>query len=201
MVLLAHGCHLVYKKHLDKKEIPMQVLRQILPHAADFKQFWKQAGPFAFALTSAEFPPVLLAEEEWIFGHTARDVLKELMQFNQKNMAFVPADFNPDNQGILRPENLIPWKIRHFPEEWNHMSTDFFVPRGHLTQAVADQIKGASGQEEKAREVGSAFFFLLEKNLEAMGYVLLKPRAGSRYAAIRKYLAEWEQDDADAGLV
>ncbi len=179
----------------------MQVLRQILPHAADFKRFWKQAGPFAFALTSAEFPPVLLAPEEWIFGHTAKDVLKELMQFNQKKMAFVPADFNPDNQGILRPENLIPWKIRHFPEEWNHMATGFFMPQGHLTQAVAEQIRIDSGEEDDILQVASAFFVLLEKNLDAMGYVLLRPRAGSRYAAIRKYLAEWEQDEADAGLV
>jgi len=179
----------------------MQVLRQILPHAADFKRFWKQAGPFSFALTSAEFPPVLLAEEEWIFGHTARDVLQELMQFNQHNMAFVPADLHPEKQGILRPENLIPWKIRHFPEEWNHMTTDFFMPRGHLTQAVAEQVGTASRQEDQALQVAAAFFVLLEKNLGAMGYVLLKPRAGSKYAAIRKYLAEWEQDDADAGLI
>lgn len=179
----------------------MQVVRQILPHAADFKRFWKEAGPFAFALTSAEFPPVLLVPEEWIFGHTAEDVLKELMQFNQKKMAFVSAEFNPDNQGILRPENLVSWKIRHFPEEWNHMASDFFIPEGHLTQAVADQAKTLPAQGNEKQRMAAAFFVLLEKNLDAMGYVLLTPRPGSRYAAIRKYLAEWEEDEAEAGLI
>jgi hypothetical protein len=179
----------------------MQVLRQILPHAADFKRFWKDSGPFAFALTSREFPPVLLEPEEWIFGHTAKEVLKELMQFNQKKMTFVRGAFNAKNQAILRPENLIPWKINPFPEEWDHMATDFFIPQGHLTQVVADQIKTASGKEDESLQVASAFFVLLEKNLDAMGYILLKPYAGSRYAAIRKYLSEWEDDEADAGLI
>ncbi len=179
----------------------MQVVRQILPHAADFKRFWKEAGPFAFALTSAEFPPVLLLPEEWIFGYTAEEVLKELMQFNQKKMAFVPAEFNPDNKGILRPENMVSWKIRHFPEEWNHMASDFFIPEGHLTQAVADQAKTLPAQGNEKQRMAAAFFVLLEKNLDAMGYVLLTPRPGSRYAAIRKYLAEWEEDEAEAGLI
>lgn len=179
----------------------MQVVRQVLPHAKDFKRFWKEAGPFAFALTSAEYPPVLLAPEEWIFGHTAKDVIKELMQFNQKKMAFVPAAFNPGRQGILRPENLIPWKIRHFPEEWNHMVSDFFIPEGHLTRAVADQVKTLPAQADEKQQVAAAFFVLLEKNMEAMGYVLLQPRPGSKYAAIRKYLAEWEEDEAEAGLI
>jgi hypothetical protein len=39
------------------------------------------------------------------------------------------------------------------------------------------------------------------KNLDAMGYILLKPHAGYRYAAIRKYLSAWEDDEADAGLI
>ncbi|MCA1795334.1 MAG: hypothetical protein LC660_15960 [Desulfobacteraceae bacterium] len=179
----------------------MQVLRQILPHAADFKRFWKEKGPFVFALTSREFPPVLLEPEEWIFGHTAKEVLEELMQFNQKKMAFVRGAFNPKNQAILRPENLIPWKLSPFPEEWNHMTTDFFMPQGHLTQVVADQVKTASGRGDESLQVAAAFFGLLEKNLEAMGYILLQPDAGSRYAAIRKYLVEWEDDEADAGLI
>lgn len=34
----------------------MQVVRQVLPHASDFRRFWKETGPFEFALTSAEFP-------------------------------------------------------------------------------------------------------------------------------------------------
>jgi hypothetical protein len=179
----------------------MQVIRQILPHAADFKQFWKESGPFAFALTSAEFPPVLLAPEEWIFGHTARDVLEELMGFRHKKMAFVKAGFNPDNRNILRPDNLISWKITHFPGEWDHVKSGFFSPEGHLTHAVAAQMKAAPVPGDEKQQVAAAFFVLLEAHLETMGYVLLKPKANARYAAVQKYLAEWEADEAEAGLL
>ncbi|MCF8090991.1 MAG: hypothetical protein K9K40_00845 [Desulfotignum sp.] len=179
----------------------MQIFRQILPHASDFKRFWKEAGPFAFALTSAEFPPVLLEPEEWIFGHTARDVLKELMGFNRKKMAFLRTGFNPDNPDILRPDNLISWKISHFPREWNHMRSDFFIPDGHLTRVVTDSISAAPGLKDEKQQVTAAFFTLLENHLETMGYVLLKPRGSSKYAAIHKYLSEWEADESDAGLL
>lgn len=179
----------------------LQVFRQILPHAADFKRFWKEAGPFSFALTSAEFPPVLLEPEEWIFGHTAPDVLMELMGFARRKMAFVKTGFNPHNPDILRPGNLIPWKIRHFPEEWDHMISDFFLPDGHLTRVVAEHIKASPASGDEKQQVTAAFFSLLENHLESMGYLLLKPRGKSRYAVIEKYLAEWEADEADAGLL
>ncbi|MFU8768288.1 MAG: hypothetical protein ACNA7H_00995 [Desulfotignum sp.] len=179
----------------------MQVFRQILPHASDFKRFWKEAGPFAFALTSAEFPPVLLEPEEWIFGHTAPDVLMDLMGFAPRKMAFVKTGFNPHNPDILRPGNLIHWKIRHFPEEWDHMKSDFFLPDGHLTRAVAEHIKASPASGDEKQQVPAAFFSLLENHLESMGYLLLKPRGKSRYAAIEKYLSEWEADEADAGLL
>jgi len=178
----------------------MQVIRKILPHAADFKRFWKDVGPFEFALTSAEYPPVLLAPEEWIFGHTARDVLEALMGGAPGKIKLVRSAFNPKNTRTLRPENLIPWKIQPFPEEWNHMRCDFFVPEGHLTRMVAQQAAGHKGAGDEARHLTAAVFDLLEKHLDAMGYVLLKPRGHGRYAAVHDYLSEWEADEAAAGL-
>ncbi len=94
----------------------MQVIRRTLPHSSDFKRFWKDSGPFEFALTSAEYPPVLLAPEEWIFGHTARDVLEALMGFSPGKAKIVRSEFNPQNTRILRPDKLIPWKIQSFPK-------------------------------------------------------------------------------------
>ncbi|MCF8086527.1 MAG: hypothetical protein K9K63_01310 [Desulfotignum sp.] len=179
----------------------MQVVRQVLPHVSDFRRFWKQTGPFEFALTSAEFPPVLLGPEEWIFGHTARDVLEALMGFAPGKTKIVRSDFNVKNTRILRPTHLIPWKIQDFPEEWNHVVCDFFVPEGHLTRAVADRMNAVSVPGDDVHQVAAAFFSLLENHLEAMGYVWLRPRENARYAAIQAYLSEWEKDEKDAGLI
>lgn len=176
-------------------------IRRILTHASEFKRFWKDQGPFKYALTSNEFPPVLLAPEEWIFGNSLRAVLKELMQFRQNKMAFLNAPFNPANKQILRPENLIPWQISHFPEAWNHMACRAFMPEGHLTVAVTEKLAGAGGGEANKETVEAAFFSLLEQDLESMGYLLLKPKGKSKYAAIRAYLDEWEADETDAGLI
>jgi hypothetical protein len=179
----------------------MQVIRQILPHSSDFRRFWKDSGPFEFALTSAEYPPVLLAPEEWIFGHTARDVLEALMGFSPGKAKIVRSEFNPQNTRILRPDNLIPWKIQSFPKEWNHMPCDFFTPEGHLTRVVADRIADYPAPGDEVEQITAAFFNLLENHVTAMGYVLLKPRENARYAAIQEYVSEWEEDEADAGLL
>jgi hypothetical protein len=179
----------------------ISVIRRILPHSSDFKRFWKDSGPFEFALTSAEYPPVLLAPEEWIFGHTARDVLEELMGFSPGKRKIVRSEFNPKNSRVLRPDHLIPWKIQPFPEEWNHMKCDFFVPEGHLTRMVTDRMNAFPVQGDDIQQVTAAFFDLLENHLDAMGYVLLKPRGNAGYAAVHDYLSEWEQDEADAGLL
>ncbi|MDT8379734.1 MAG: hypothetical protein RQ739_12675 [Desulfotignum sp.] len=179
----------------------MQVIRQILPHSADFKRFWKDRGPFEFALTSAEYPPVLLAPEEWIFGHTARDVIEELMGVSPGKTRIARSDFNPENSRILRPDNLIPWKIQPFPKEWNHMPCDFFTPEGHLTRVVADRMNDTPFPGDEVKQVAAAVFNLLENHLTTMGYVLLKPLGNARFAAIHDYLAEWEADEADAGLL
>ena len=123
----------------------MACIREILPNAKAFKQFWKDKGPFRYALTSNEYPPVLLEPEEWIFGNDRTEVLKDLMGFEKSKMAFVRAPFNPDKKNILRPEDLCAWKINHFPEEWNAIVCDAFVPEGHLTCGVSDEVGGHGG--------------------------------------------------------
>ncbi len=177
----------------------MSCVRKILPHAKDFKRFWKDKGPFRYALTSNEYPPVLLAPEQWIFGDDKTQVLKELMGFETSKMTFVPAPFNPNKKSILRPEALCAWKITHFPEAWHTMVCDAFVPEGHLTQAVIEEATAIGVKADKAG-IETAFFSLMGRQMETMGYVLLEPRGTSTSAAIADYLAEWEEDDADAGL-
>lgn len=183
-----------------KNRETMTCIRKILPNVKDFKAFWKEKGPFAYALTSREYPPVLLEPEEWIFGNDKIAVLKELMQFSQSKMAFVRAPFNPDNKSILRPQDICAWKITHFPEDWNQIVCDAFVPEGHLTRAVTDDIEARGGEDNK-EEVEKAFFSLILRQLDEMGYVLLCPRGKSKSAGIRSYLEEWEEDEADAGFL
>lgn len=184
-------------------------VRQVLAHSREFKKFWKEKGPFRYALTSSDFPPILLEPEEWIFGNDIMGLIKELMQFEPKKMAFVRAPFNPDNKNYLRPQGLIPWKINNFPEQWNDIFSDIFVPEGHLTCQVLDEArdlrKQAMGPDLEASEEKTAmekgFFSLLEKDLENMGYVLLKPQGNAKFASIKEYLSEWEKDEEDAGLL
>ncbi len=176
------------------------IQRQILSSFKEFKGFWKEQGPFKFALTSMDFPPVLLESEEWIFSNDIKILLKDLMQFNQRKMKIVQAAFNPENKNILRPEKLIAWKISNFPEEWNALVSDVFVPQGHLTEAVADKVE-INKEKTDAGNIESAFFQCLEESIEEIGYLLFKPAGKSKYAAVQKYLSEWEQDDKDAGLL
>lgn len=142
---------------------------------------------------------MLLAPEEWLFGNDKIEVLKALMGFSTAKMAFVQSPFNPDNKAVLRPSELSQWKITHFPVEWNQLVCAAFVPEGHLTQAVMDELQ-ALGLDEGKAGIEAAFFSLLEQELDLMGYVWLRPEGESRSASIRSYLEEWEQDDADAGL-
>ena len=174
--------------------------RQILPNVKDFKEFWKDKGPFKYALTSQEYPPVLLEPEEWIFGNDKVAVLKELMQFSKGKMGFVQAPFNPENRSILRPQDICPWKINHFPEAWNAIVCTAFVPEGHLTSAVTQETS-ALGLNEDKDGVESAFFSLVEKEIETMGYILIVPKGKSRVASTRYYLEEWEADERDAGII
>ncbi|MCK4767188.1 MAG: hypothetical protein KAJ25_03705 [Desulfobacula sp.] len=176
------------------------IKREILSNSKEFKTFWEEKGPYKYALTSKEFPPVLLKPEEWIFSNDIEALLKTLMQFNQRKMKIVKAPFNPENKSILRPEKLSPWKINNFPEEWDAAVCDIFVPKGHLTRAVLDKIEKDENNIE-IKQVEAAFFQCLETRIEQLGYLFFKPGGSSKYAAIKTYLAEWEDDEQDAGLL
>lgn len=175
-------------------------VREVLPNVQDFKKFWKDEGPFRYALTSAEYPPVLLDQEEWIFGDDPTEVLKSLMGFDQEKMAFVKTPFNPGNKAVLRPEGLSDWKISHFPEAWNTIVSDFFIPEGHLTLRVMEEAErlGLAADEPG---ISRAFFSLLAGSVEDMGYVFLFPKGKAKSASIAPYLAEWEEDESDAGIL
>jgi len=176
------------------------IKREILPSSKDFKMFWEKNGPYRYALTSKEFPFVMLDPEEWIFSNDIKALLKALMQFDKRKMKIVKSPFNPDNKKILRPGMLSSWKINNFPEEWNACVCDIFVPKGHLTRAVIDKIGIPDGKIEP-KQVEAAFFQCLEDKIDQVGYLLFKPRGSSKYAAVKKYLAEWEEDEHDAGLL
>ncbi len=177
--------------------------RKILVNLKEFKTFWQKNEPYRYALTSNEFPPVLLTEEEWIFSNDIVELLKELMQYHQHKMKMVKSSFNAANKNVLRPDKLSEWKITNFPEKWNRMDTDIFVPEGHLTSMVIETLNETTqGTDIKidAINVESAFFNCLERDIEQMGYLLFKPRQGAKRAAVQSYLREWEKDEADAGI-
>jgi hypothetical protein len=176
------------------------VKRGIFSNSKEFKAFWEKKGPFAYAVTSSDFPPVLLEPEEWIFSNDIQALLKALMQFDKREMKVVKAPFNLKNENILRPEKLSPWKINNFPEEWDVCRCDIFVPKGYLTWAVLEKIRMPE-EDIDHKQVQAAFFQCLETRIEHIGYLLFKPRGSSKYAAIKKYFAEWEKDDQDAGLL
>ena len=175
------------------------VVNKILEHSGQFKKIWQNQGPFAYALTSNEYPPVLLEPEEWLFSNDLTALLKSLMKFEEKKMKCVKAPFNPRNKSILRPDRLSPWKINHFPEEWDGMPSDLFIPQGHLTMMLFESA-GVDPEALDAGEVEGLFFKTLPAGLEAMGYLLLSPDTGSESAQIQSYLDEWEADDREAGL-
>lgn len=174
--------------------------KRILQNSIEFKQFWKEKGPFKYALTSREFPPVLLEPEEWLFSNDMAELLKTLMQFKKRRMKVVKSAFNPDNKTILRPEMLSPWKIKNFPEEWNSTVCDLFVPEGHLTQTVTDTIESAT-EKIGAGDVETAFLNCLETRIDQLGYQLIKPLEASKNAAVKSYLSEWEKDEKEAGMI
>ncbi|MCF6248874.1 MAG: hypothetical protein L3J69_16180 [Desulfobacula sp.] len=175
------------------------ITRKVLAGLKEFKTFWQNNGPYRYALTSKEFPPVLLEEEEWIFSNDIVALLKELMQYNQQKMKLIKAPFNLANKSVLRPEELSEWKITNFPEEWNGADCDIFVPQGHLTSKVVHTIDETKKTGD-AKNVERSFFICLEQEIEKMGYLLFKPRQGAKRAAVQTYLKEWEVDESDAGL-
>jgi hypothetical protein len=181
-----------------------QVERVTLPNTKEFKHFWKEKGPYQYALTSMEFPPVLLEPEEWLFSNDVKALLKELMQFDRQKMKIVKSPFNPGNKSILRPSELSEWKINNFPEEWNRCECELFVPEGHLTRVVLDEARKEAENRDKQidkEQVEDAFFNGLEKRIEGLGYILLKPAGSSKHAVVKDYLDEWEKDEQEAGFL
>ncbi|MFH1154268.1 MAG: hypothetical protein V1793_10660 [Pseudomonadota bacterium] len=171
-----------------------KTLRQILPWSTEFKVFWKASGPFRYALTSREFPPILLEPEEWLFSDNLSDLIKELMQWEKRGMAIIEAPFNPRSTKTLKPEELSPWKINHFPEEWESAVCPLFTPVGHLThEAVSRSLS------QEAADIENAFFESLAEYIDTIGYVLLKPDPvfSRTHACINDYLKEWEEDESD----
>ncbi len=184
-------------------------IRKTLPHVKDFKAFWKQRGPFSFALTSSEFPPVLLSPEEWIFGNDKIRVLKELMQFTQRRMALVRTDFQPASSGTLTPEDMIHWRIKPFPEPWDSMDCPAFLPQGYLTKAVLEKALDIAGQtpgKESGTEPGTDHHAwesrILEDSelIENAFFQLVGKERDAHALPLGKYLQEWEEDEQDAGL-
>ncbi|MBF0302979.1 MAG: hypothetical protein HQK73_08060 [Desulfamplus sp.] len=170
-----------------------KTVRRILITTKDFKAFWKKQGPFKYALTSAEFPPVLLELEEWIFSDNIICLLKELMQWDLRKIAIVAAPFNKNRRDVLKPDTIIPWKIDNFPQEWESAVCETFTPLGYLTEAVKNI-------DSRGSNIETVFFESLEENITKIGYVLLKPEPsiGNEDAAyITSYIDEWQADEDD----
>jgi len=169
--------------------------RRILPVSEEFITFWKENGPFRYALSSREFPPVLLEPEEWIFSNDMTELLKELMQWKPGKMKIVQAAFNRKKTDVLKPDALSPWRISNFPEEWEQSICSSFTPKGFLTESV--ELLSSSDNKEA---IEKAFFQSLENDIETIGYILLKPEpliSGDDSAFIDDYLKEWIEDESE----
>lgn len=167
--------------------------RKILSESKDFKGFWQKQGPFRYALTSREFPCILLEVDEWIFSDDLKSLLKELMQWDQRKMKLLAAPFNRKKTNILKPETLTPWRILNFPTEWEMAVCSSFTPVGYLTE----QVTMASRSHEPS-DIEDAFFDLLAKEINTIGYVLLSPEhiLSPDAAYVDDYLNEWMEDEA-----
>lgn len=169
------------------------IVRKILPEVGGFRSFWKNSGPFKYALTSREFPPVLIEPDEWIFADDVTVLLKELMQWKNRKMKIVQAPFSKKRTDILKPEELIPWRINNFPEEWAVAVCDSFTPKGYFTEHVLS--KSLSWGKD---DIEKAFFKSLANDINTIGYSLLKPEPSSgsgEYAFVNEYLTEWQEDE------
>lgn len=150
-----------WEKRMDKTRYS-ETFSEILPTSHAFKRYWKNKGPFKYALTSAEYPPILLEPEEWLFSNDIVSLLKQLMKWNERQMKIVEAPFNPRKQNVLKPETLSPWKILNFPEEWETAVCDAFTPVGHLTRHVEEMGKTSTdfdfdGEDAGAHENSGAY--------------------------------------------
>lgn len=168
------------------------VQRKILSESRDFKLFWQKQGPFRYALTSREYPSILLAVDEWIFSDDLKLLLKDLMEWDERKMKLVPAPFNPRKKNVLKPLELTPWKILNFPSEWEMAVCSVFTPIGYLTDPVTQASKS-----NEAADIEQAFFDLLGGQITTIGYELLgpEPLLSPDVAYVDEYLKEWEADE------
>ncbi len=168
------------------------VQRKILSESRDFKLFWQKQGPFRYALTSREYPTILLELDEWIFSDDLKSLLKALMEWEERKMKLVPAPFNPKKTNILKPRELTPWKILNFPQEWEMAVCSAFTPVGYLTEQVT-----RASRSNEAADVEQAFFDLLGGQINTIGYVLLAPEPllSPDAAYVDEYLKEWVADE------
>ncbi|MFO7751987.1 MAG: hypothetical protein R6V41_02575 [Desulfobacteraceae bacterium] len=175
-----------------------RLIRRVLPHVYDFKTVWKKEGPFRYALTSSDFPFVLLEEEEWIFADDPVVLLKELMQWDRRKMKMVKAPVAEKTNQAIRFERLSRWRIKNFPEEWAPLINDMFTPSGQ----VAEKVVPADGMETQ-ENMEKSFFDHLGQKIHEIGYILLEPVAAidPDAAHVEDYLKEWEEDERDAGLI
>ncbi len=180
------------KKPLSQEKMKKRTVRQILVFSDQFRSFWEKRGPYKYALTSREFPPVLLEPEEWIFSDGLTELLKELMQWDKRKMKLVKAPFSKKTTAVLKPDSLSPWRIKYFPKEWETSVCNAFTPVGHLTEAVV-----STSLTDSKKEIESAFFNTLGKALDTIGYTLLKPTSfySNDEAYVDEYLKEWEADE------
>ena len=170
-----------------------QIIREVLPRCEDFKTFWQKKGPFKYALTSREFPPILLESEEWLFGNNVAALFQELMEWHKRKMKMVFAPFSVKKKGGFRPENLAPWRINHFPQEWATAQCRAFTPVGHLTAHVE-----SFASSTKVDAMTQAFFEVLKDEIQDIGYILLEsdPHLLPGFAYVDDYLKEWMEDEA-----
>lgn len=171
-----------------------ETARQILPTVKTFKEFWKSAGPFKYALTSAAFPDMQLEPEEWLFSDNSTALLKALMKWDENKMKIIRAPVSKKNKAPFMPEDISDWRIKNFPEKWMGFSCSSFTPAGYIPQSVA-----IKADNETEGEIEAAFFNSLARSISQIGYILLEPLPGQSVAWTDDFLREWQEDEDEDG--
>ena len=166
------------------------VQRIILLESHDFKKFWQTKGPFKYALTSREYPPVLLGEEEWLFSNDLTALLKELMEWDKRKMRILNAPIGKKDAEKFDLGEMSRWRIEDFPGEWTGWESESFNISGYLPLSVT-----ARANAESAGAMEAAFFKSLGETVETIGYLLLKPLTEGETAYLDAYLKEWREDE------
>ena len=177
------------------------VVQHIITDSKTFRRFFKDKGPFDFALTCQGYPPILLDDEQWLFGEDPAALIRALIGFDRRKMTLKKTEYNKAKKKVLRPDALSPWQITPFVEEWENLDCDLFLPGGHLTLAFFNRA-GLDPDSAGPDDVLAAFFTCLERELPRLGYLLLSNNPKDSWVTdLAGYLKEWEEDEADAGLV